>query len=181
MFIITDQLWKANICVKTLDRSKKLKNFCLSTSQRHVLCSDSKTLQHSVYFGELFGLQVRQNMLEIPMKDYLSPGMHIFHLFIPSTFSNKERYDEWSAVHWLFFGYILRVFCKKPQKTIYIFSIVMNTDETKFDATTSTPLPRNILMVQLIIPSLTTWGGGFFTYHQIPWLYQTVSSWSGQF
>lgn len=53
--------------------------------------------------------------------------------------------------------------------------MAMNADETKFDATTSIPSPRNVLMVQTIITPLTTWRDGF-TYHQIPWLYQMVSS-----
>lgn len=57
--------------MKTLDRSKKLKNFSLSTSQKQIFCSDSKTLQHSVYFWRA----VRNaSETEISVKDYLSPS-----------------------------------------------------------------------------------------------------------
>lgn len=139
--------------------------------------SDSKTLQHSVYFWravqnasetECVGNHNEGLFISFKGKEI---GMHIFHLFISSTLSKKEGYDEWSAVHWLFFGYILQVFCKKPQKIIYIFSMAMYADKTKFDATTSIPSPRNILMVQPILTYLTTWSDGLFTYHRIPWLY----------
>lgn len=70
-----------------------------------------------------------------------------FHFFIPSTLSKKEGYDEWNDVHQVFFGYVLQVFCTKPQKVAYIFSMALNSYETKFDATTSFSSPINILMV----------------------------------
>lgn len=56
------------------------------------------------------------------------------------------------------YGSILQVFCNKPQEVIcfFFFSIVMNADETKFDATTSIPFTSNILRVQSVITSLTT-------------------------
>lgn len=63
-------------------------------------------------------------------------------------------------MHQVFFGYVLQVFCTKPQKVAYIFSMALNSYETKFDATTSFSSPINILMVQKIKSSLTIWREG---------------------
>lgn len=94
VFSVTYQFWKADNCVKTLDKTKKLKNFCPSTNQRHKFCSDSKTLEHTVCFcravlsaGET---ECAGNHHEGLLISFEGKGMHSFHLFISSTLSKKE-------------------------------------------------------------------------------------------
>lgn len=118
-FTVVSHFWKADM--KTVNRSRNLKIFCLSNSQSYIFWLSSEMFQHSVCFWKVAQYASETECVWKHCRGLLISserkgiGMHIVHLLIPSILCKKEGYDEWSAVHWLFLGYILQ------ETTVYVF------------------------------------------------------------